>query len=144
MQSTTKALPPDSSSTENVYDQGGGSGQLGLRAGGAKNFWFKQRHRKRVNRLKIVTYNVSAILRDDHIQEVEEELREIRLVSDVIRIGEVRRREKCFITLQSGHLLCNFKANNSQAGVGFFINRKSNNHTVRVNSIAALQNLLCA
>ena len=93
MQSTTKPLPPDSSSTENVYDQGGGSGQLGLRAGGAKNFWFKQRHRKRVNRLKIVTYNVSAILRDDHIQEVEEELREIRLVSDVIRIGEVRRRE---------------------------------------------------
>ena len=96
----------------------------------------KKRHRKRVNRLKIATYNVSAILRDEHIHEVEEELREIRLVSDVIRIGQVRRREECFTTLQSGHLLCNFKANNSQTGVGFLINRKSNDHTVRVNSIA--------
>ena len=91
MQSTTKPLPPDSSSTENVYDQGGGSGQLGLRAGGAKNLWVKKRHQKRVNRLKIATYSISTILRDEHIQEVEKELREIRLVSDVIRIGEVRR-----------------------------------------------------
>ena len=81
MQSITKPLPPDSSSTENVYDQGGSSGQLGLRAGGAKNVWVKKRHRKRVNRLKIATYNVSAILRYEHIQEVGEELREIRLVS---------------------------------------------------------------
>ena len=48
------------------------SGQLGLRAGGGKNVWVKKRHRKRVNRLKTATYNVSAILRDEHIQEVEE------------------------------------------------------------------------
>ena len=116
-------------------DQGGGSSQLRLRAGGVKCLWVKKRHRKRVNRLKIVLYNVSTILTDEHIQEVEEEHREIRLVSDVIRIGEVRRREECFTTLQSGHLLCNIKANNSQAGVGFLINRKSNDHTVRVNSI---------
>ena len=97
MQSTTSPLPPDSSSTEKVYDHGGGSGQLGLRAGSAKNLWVKKRHRKRVNRLKIATYNVSTILRDEHIQEVEEELREIRLISDVIRIGELRRREECLL-----------------------------------------------
>ena len=33
----------------------------------------------------------------------------------------MRRREKCFTTLQSGHLLYHAKANNGQAGVGFLL-----------------------
>ena len=45
------------SGTERVHDQGGGSGQLGLRAGGAKNFWVKKSRQKRVSRLKIMTYS---------------------------------------------------------------------------------------
>ena len=49
-------------------------------------------------------------------QELEEELRETRLVWDVIVIGEVRRREECFTILQSGHLLYHSKASNSQGG----------------------------
>ena len=44
--------------TERVHDQGGGFGQLGIRAGGAKNPWVKTSHRKRVRRLNIATYNV--------------------------------------------------------------------------------------
>ena len=121
--------------TERVHDQGGGSGPLGLRAGGAENIWVKISRRKMVNRLTIATYNVRTLLRDGHIQELEEELREIRLIWDVFGIGEVRRREECFTTLQSGHLLYHSKANNGQAGVGFLMNRKRKDHIVRVNSI---------
>ena len=71
--------------------------------------------------------------RDEHIQK-HEELRETRLVCDVIGIPEVRRPEECFTTLQSGHLLYFSKANNGQAGV--LINRKMIDHTERVNSIS--------
>ena len=44
----------------------------------------------------------------------------------VIGIGEVRKREECFTTLQIGHLLYHSKANNGQAGVDFLINRRWN------------------
>ena len=76
-----------------------------------------------------MTYSVRTLLKDEHIQQLEDEFRETRLVWDVIGISEVRRPEGCFTTLQSGHLLykaatyCT-KANNGQAGVGFLINRK--------------------
>ena len=58
----------------------------------------------------------------------------------------MRRPEKCFTTLQSGHLLYHSKANNGQAGVGFLINRKWKNHIiVRVNSISLriAEHVLC-
>ena len=64
-----------------------------------------------VSRLKIATYNVRILLRDEHVQELEEDLGETRLVWDLIGIGEVRRPEECFTSLQSGHLLCHSKAN---------------------------------
>ena len=54
----------------------------------------------------------------------------------VIGISEVRRREECFTTLQSGHLLYHSKASNGQAGVDFLINRKWKDHIVRINSIS--------
>ena len=60
---------------------------------------------------------------------------------DVIGIGEVRRREECFITLQSGHLLYHSNANIGQAGVGFLINRKWKDHNktmLQVYSLPAL------
>ena len=41
---------------------------------------------------------------------------------------------ECFTILQSGHLLCHFKATNGHAGVGFPINRKD--YIMRVNSIS--------
>ena len=66
MQSITKPLPPVPSGTERVHDQGGGSGQLGLLAGGAKNLWVKKSRRKRVSILKIATYNAKHLLRDEH------------------------------------------------------------------------------
>ena len=105
---------------------------------GAKNLFVKESRRKRVGRLKIETYNVSTLLRDKHIQELEEERRETRLVWDVIGISEVRRREECFNTLKSGHLLRHSNANNCHAGVGFLISRKWKDHIVRVNSISLL------
>ena len=116
MQSTTKPWPPVPSGTERVHDQGGGSGQQGLRAGSVKNLWVKKRRRKWVSRLKIATYNVRTLLRE-HIQELDEERRETRLVWDVIGISEVKIPEECFTTLQSSHLLFHSKANNGQAGV---------------------------
>ena len=122
--STTKPWPPVPSDTERVHDLGNCSGQLGLRAGGAKNLWVKKSHRKRVSKLKIATYNVRTLLRDEHIQELEEKHMETRLILDIIGISEVRRPEECFTTLQSGHLLYHSKSNNGQAGVGFLINRK--------------------
>ena len=82
-------MPPVPSGAERVHDQGGASGQLGLCAKGAKNLWVKNIRRKRVNRLKIATYNVRILLRDEHMQELEEERRETRLIWDVIGISEV-------------------------------------------------------
>ena len=109
-QATCRALQSHDSDTERVCDQGGGFDQQGLRAGGAKNLWIKKSRRKKVSRLKIATYNVRTLLRDEHTQELEEELGEFRLVWDVFRIGEVRRRRGSFTSLQNGHL--HSKANN--------------------------------
>ena len=53
---------------------------------------------------------------------------------DVIWLGEVRRKEKSFTTLQSGHLLYNSEANNGQAGVGFLVNKKWKDNITRVSS----------
>ena len=67
--------------------------------------------RERVGSVKVATYNVRIIRRDEHKQELEEELKETRLAWDVIGISKVRRPEECFNTLQSGYLLCHSKAN---------------------------------
>ena len=113
---------PVPSGTESVHDTEGGHGQLGLRAGGARDLWVKKEPPKEGNYTK--TYNVIILLRDERIQELEEELREATLVWDVIGIGEVRRRDDCFTHLQSGHMLFHSTENNGQAGVGFLINKK--------------------
>ena len=49
--------------------------------------------------------NVRTVLKDEHVQELEEELKENNMKWDVIGLGEVRRKEESFTTLQSGHLL---------------------------------------
>ena len=69
------------------------------------------------------------------MQELEDELRETRLVWVVLRISEVTRRGM-FHYLAKHHLPYHSKANNGQAGVGFLINRKWKDHIVRVNSIS--------
>ena len=51
-----------------------------------------------------------------------------------IGLGEVRRKEESFTTLQSGHLLYHSEANNGQAGVGFLINKKWKDNITRVSS----------
>jgi len=129
-------MTPVPSVTERVHDQDGGSGKLGLRAEGAKILWVKKSRRKRISKLKIATYNIRTRLRDEHMQKLEEELMETRLVWDVIGIGEVRRQEKCFTNLQSGYLLCHSKANNVQTGVGFLMNKQWKYHIVMVISIS--------
>ena len=72
----------------------------------------------------------------EHIQELKDELRETRLVWDVIGIREVSRREECFTTLHSGHLLHHSRENNGQTGVGFLVNRKWKFHILKVNNIS--------
>ena len=53
---------------------------------------------------------------------------------DVIGLGEVRRKEESFTTLQSGHLLYHSEANNGQADVGFLVNKKWKDNITRVSS----------
>ena len=52
----------------------------------------------------------------------------------MIGLGEVRRKEESFRTLQSGHLLYHYEANNGQAGVGFLINKTWKGKITRVSS----------
>ena len=68
------------------------------------------------------------------MQQLEDELKENNMKWDVIMLGEVRRKEESFTTLQSGHLLYHSEANNVQAGVGFLINRKWKDNITRVSS----------
>ena len=50
-------------------DLGGGSGPPILHTGGAKNLWVKKNHHTMGERLKIATYNVRTLLKDEHVQE---------------------------------------------------------------------------
>ena len=52
----------------------------------------------------------------------------------MIGLGEVRRKEERFTTLQSGHLLYHSKDNNGQAGVGFLVKKKRKDNITRVSS----------
>ena len=68
------------------------------------------------------------------MQELEEEVKENNMKWDMIGLGEVRRKEESFTTLQSGHLLYHSEANNGQAGVGFLVNKKWKDNIIRVSS----------
>jgi len=59
--------------------------------------------------------DVRTLQRDMHIQEFEE-VKDTRLAWGIIEIGEVRRLEECFTTLQNDYLLYHSKANNGQTG----------------------------
>ena len=100
---------------------------------GAKNTWVNKNHHTRRERLKIATYNVRTLLKDEHVQELEEELTENNMKWDVIGLGEGRRKEDSFTTLQSGHMLYHSEAYNGQGGVGFVINKKWKDNITRVN-----------
>ena len=103
-------MPPVPSSMD-VCDLGGGSGPPRLHTGGAKSIWVKNKnHHTRGERLKIATYNVRTLLKDEHVQEMEEELKENNMKWDVIELGEVRIKEESFTTLLSGHLLYHSEA----------------------------------
>ena len=98
------------------------------------NLWIKKNHHTRGERLKIATYNVRTLLKDKHVQELEEELKENNMKWDVIGLGEVRIKEESFTTLQSGHLLYHSEANNEQEGVCFLVNKKWKDNITRVSS----------
>ena len=51
---------------------------------------------------------------------------------DVIGLGDVRRKEESFTTLQIGHLLYHSEANSGQTGVGFLVNKKWKDNITRV------------
>ncbi len=59
-----------------VCDLGCGSGPPRLHTGGAKNLWVKKNHHTMGERLKIATYDVRTLLKYEHVQELEEELKE--------------------------------------------------------------------
>ena len=103
MQCANKPRPPVPSSMD-VCDLGGGSGPQCI-TGCAQNLWVKKNHHTEGERLKIATYNVRTLLKDEHVQELEEELKENNMKWDVIGLGEVRRKEETCTSVQSGHLL---------------------------------------
>ena len=110
------------------------SGPPRLYTGSAKNLWVKKNHHTMGERTKIATYNVRTLLKDEHVQELEEELKENNMKWDLIGLGEVRRKEESFTTLQSGHLLYHSQANNRQAGVSFLVNKTWKDNMTRVSS----------
>ena len=83
-----------------VCDLGGVSSPPRLNTGCDKNIWVKKNHHTRGERLKIATYNARTLLKDEHGQELEEELKENNMKWDVIGLGEVRRKEESFTILQ--------------------------------------------
>ena len=89
MQSTNKPRHPVPSIMD-VCDLGGGSRPPRIHTGGAKNIWVKKNHHTRGERLKIATYNVRTLLKDENVQELEEELKENNMKLYVIGLGEVR------------------------------------------------------
>ena len=68
------------------------------------------------------------------MQELEEELKENNMQWEVLGLGEVRRKEESFTTLQSGHLMYHSDANNGQAVVCFLENKKWKDNITRVSS----------
>ena len=93
MQSTNKPRPQVPSSMD-VCDLCDGSGPRRIHTGAAKNIWVKKNRHSRGERLKIATYNVRTLLKDEHVQELEAELKENSMAWDVIGFGEVRRKEE--------------------------------------------------
>ena len=75
MQSTNKPKPPVPNSMD-VCDLGGGSGPPILHTGGANIIWVKKNHDTRGERLQIATYSVRTLLKDEHVQVLEEVLKE--------------------------------------------------------------------
>ena len=74
MQITNKPSLPVPSCMD-ICDLGGGSGPPRLHTGGAKNLWVKKNHHTRRERLNIATYKVRTLLKVEHVQELEEELK---------------------------------------------------------------------
>ena len=54
------------------------------------------------------------------MQELKEELKENNMKWDVTGLGDARRKEESFATLQSGHLLYHSKANNGDRAFHYF------------------------
>ena len=59
-----------------VCDLGGGSGPPRLHTGSANILWVKKNHDTRGERLQNATYNVRTLLKDEHVQVLEEVLKE--------------------------------------------------------------------
>ena len=64
-------MPPVPNSMD-VCDLGSGSGPPRLHTGGANIIWVKKNHDTRGERLQIATYNVRTLLKDEHVQVLEE------------------------------------------------------------------------
>lgn len=78
-----------------------------LRISGAK----KDHQRK----LRMVAYNVRAI-REEQLEELEQELTASGITWDIIGLAEVRPEEK-LMTLKSGHTLYHTESSNRQQGI---------------------------
>ena len=73
--------------------------------------------------MKIYTYNVRTLSEDHKLEELVEDLENIKW--DVVGLSEVRRKEENLIKLQDSHHLfdCRGREHGKASGVGFLINR---------------------
>ena len=112
----------------NAPDQG--SGQCGMKAGGAKNHWNGPGCRLL---LTLATYNGRSLASEAKLQELEEELEKINW--DIIGLSEVRRKGEELVELKSGHLFYYRGTETGRtSGVGFLINKTIKDRLLEIES----------
>lgn len=89
-------------------------------SGGGKKSTFRKL-KPSITKIHIATYNCRTMRTDDHLEELEEELRNIKW--DIIGLCETRLPGEKRTTLKSGHTLYqnNSESNYSQGGVAFIV-----------------------
>ncbi|XP_059051337.1 craniofacial development protein 2-like [Achroia grisella] len=113
-----------------IPGQGGGYGNG--RARGAKN---PRATVGRQHSLTLATYNGRTLRLDEHLAQLEEELKYIRW--HILGLCEVRREGEDTMTLESGHLMYFREGEQpSQGGVGFLVHKTLINNVVEISSVS--------
>lgn len=112
------------------------TGSLTDSGGGRKSTNHNKTKRKYTNKIFIATYNIRTMRTDSHLEELEQELKNIKW--DVVGICETRLQGEKKITLRSGHTLYlnNSETNHSQGGVAFMVNRKIEHSITKYQAIS--------
>ncbi|KAL3272097.1 hypothetical protein HHI36_022559 [Cryptolaemus montrouzieri] len=125
MNSTNQIFPPVPSSPT-LSDQGSDQAKRGT--GGAKNPWvgpgcYNKTKQATTRKIQIATYNVRTLSTNDRLEEIEEQLKDIKW--HILGLSEVRRIGEDIVKLKSGHVLFYKGQDNvKRHGVGFLVHSK--------------------